>query len=346
MKQTSHPTRRAASLVFPALVLPLLLAAAAPSGNATRPAASQRPNAAHTARDAGEIAGAVKLIVTVADGKGRFVGGLTKEAFTVFEGKSERELVYLAEQDVPVSVALLLDVSGSMQWEGLQAAKLAAARFMQQSRPDNAYFVSEFNKTWRELTDWTSDARVVEAGLHRAGVSTQTATKKGRPPQPQGATALHDACFAAVEKLARAPHPKRVLLIITDGSEDNASTRKLRELKQLIQTSGVLVYAIAMRFENSWVYNEPGERNLDEITRISGGRGFFPAQGKELIEAVDRLALELRQQYVVSFAPANAAPPGKWNEVKIKVRPPDKLLKGLRARSREGYFSPAPTPVP
>jgi VWFA-related protein len=276
MKQTSHPMRRAAFLIFPLLVLPFLFVAA-PSGGATRPATPQTPNAApNTSREAGDIAGAVKLIVTVVDEKGRFVGGLTKESFTVFEGKSEREIVYLAEPDVPVSVGLLLDVSGSMQWQGLQAAKLTAERFIRHSRPDNAYFVSEFNNTWRELTDWTSDAGAVAAGLRRAGVTAQAATKKGRPPQPQGTTALHDACFGALEKLARAPHPKRVLFIITDGSEDNASTRKLRDLKQLIQTSGVLVYAIAMRVQNSTFYNEVGERNLYEITRLSGGRVFFP----------------------------------------------------------------------
>jgi Ca-activated chloride channel family protein len=345
MKQTSHPMRRAAFLIFPLLILPFLLVAT-PSGGATRPATPQTPNAAHTARDAGDVAGSVRLIVTVVDEKGRFVGGLTKEAFTVFEGKSEREIVYLAEPDVPVSVGLLLDVSGSMQWQGLQAAKLTAARFVERSRPDNAYFVSEFNNTWRELTDWTSDAGAVAAGLRRAGVTAQTATKQGRPPQPQGATALHDACFGALEKLTRAPHPKRVLFIITDGSEDNASTRKLRDLKQLIQTSGVLVYAIAMRFQNNTFYNERGERNLFEITQLSGGRVFFPGRNKELIEVIDLLALELRQQYVLGFAPANAAPPGKWNKVKIKVRPPDRLLKGLYARSREGYFSPAPANAP
>ena len=343
MKPTTKPTphrtrrmRRAAFLIFPLIVLPLLLVAAAPPG------ATQQTSPAVAAQNAPDTSGTLKLIVTVMDEKWRFVSGLRKDAFAVFEGKTEREITYFDQHDVPVSVGVLLDSSGSMEIAGLQAAKLTAARFMQQGHPDNDYFIGDFNQEWRELTGWTRDEKVMIEGLSKAGVRPAEAAK--RQPRPSGQTALHDACLAALEKLATATHPKRALLVITDGGEDNASTHKLRELKQLIKTSDVLVYAIALPVEGERYFDQIGLRNLEEIAEISGGWAFFPER-KQVIEAVDRLALGLRHQYVVGFTPANAAQSGEWNKVKIKVKPPPKFPKSLYVRSREGYFSP-PAPAP
>ncbi|HEX8457476.1 MAG TPA: VWA domain-containing protein [Pyrinomonadaceae bacterium] len=303
---------------------------------------AQQP-ATVAAPDAQASPALLKWFVTVTDGQGRFIDGLTKDDFKVFEGKSEREIAYFEKSNAPASVAILLDVSGSMESKGVKIAQLTAARFIEQADARNAYYVGDFYTKWRELTGWTQDAKALIAALRKAGTHTEEETKALRSV---GLTALHDACLGALEKLERAPHPKRVLLVITDGGTDNASTHKLSELRQRLKASDVLLYTIAIDFGNQGIFNQEGQQNLDELTRISGGRAFFPATAPEIVEVVDRAALELRNQYVVGFAPASAAAAGKWNKVKIKVEPRAKIFKKLWARSREGYFSTATKNTP
>lgn len=339
MKVTLQRSRRRAFLIFPFLVLPLLHVA--PSG-ATRPAQQTSPAAAAVARDAPDTSGMIKLTVTVSGEKGEFITGLTKDAFAVFEGKSQREVSYFNHDEVPASVGILIDVSGSMRAEDVHAAKQTTARFIQRSDPNNEYFIGEFNREWRELADWTRDEGAIIEGLRKA---TKTKSQEGETKKriPYWRTALYDACFAALGKLASGAHPKRVLFIITDGNEDNASTHKFSELQNLIRSSGVLIYAVCLSTLNSpagWQ-----QEKIHELTALSGGRSYFPSKGKEVEEVIDRMALELRCQYVVGFAPTNSAPSGKWNKVKIKVTPPVKI-KNLFVRSREGYFSPVTTPAP
>ena len=108
------------------------------------------------------------------------------------------------------------------------------------------------------------------------------------------------------------------------------------------------VYAVGIvEPYDSYSFNQSGQAILDELTTVSGGRAYFPQNNKdrkELKEVIDRIVIELAHQYVVGFTPANAAPAGKWNKVKIKLTPPDESLKSLRLRAREGYFSPNATP--
>jgi Ca-activated chloride channel family protein len=325
MKPTPQRTPRRALLIAPLAVLSLLLIPASGAAQQATPAAAS-----------------LKWFVTVMDEQGHYINGLTKDAFKIFEGKTEREISYFEESSAPASVAVLLDVSGSMGAKGVEAARLTAVMFMQRAHPENSYFVGDFNVKWRDLTGWTRDEKAVAEGLRRVGTSKEQGGAKGRVPY--GRTALHDACLGALEKLASAPHPKRVLFIITDGGEDNASTHELSELRRRIKTSDVLVYAIALPVENRRYSDHLGWENLDGITSLSGGRVFFPDTGKELSEVVERVAVELRNQYTLGFAPANAAKSGKWNKVKIKVEPPVKFYKKLWVRSREGYFTPSPAP--
>ncbi len=219
----------------------------------------------------------------------------------------------------------------------------AAARFIEKADPRNAYYVGDFNKKWRELTDWTQDSAALIAALRKAGTHTEADLKEGRS---LGYTALHDACLATLEKLERAPHPKRVVFLITDGDADSGSTHKLSELRQQLRTSDVLFYVIGLNTGGQNSVYAPGAANLDDLTLMTGGRAYFIDIGAELAEVVDHLALELRSQYVVGFKPANTAPGGKWNKVKIKVEPTLKNFKKLWVRSREGYLSPASTHAP
>lgn len=336
MKVTLQRSRRlCAFLFFPLLVLPLLLVA--PSG-ATR--TTQQTSPTVVARNAPAASSTIKLTVTVTNDKGEYITGLTKDAFAVFEGKGQREVSYFNDDVVPASIGIVIDVSGSMRAEEVHAAKLATARFIQQSHPNNEYFIGEFNREWRELADWTRDEGAIIEGLRKAAKTKSEGETKKRVPYWR--TALYDACFAAYAKLASGAHPKRVLFIITDGGEDNASTHKFSELQNLIRSSDVLIYAVCLTTFSTPVWMQ---EQMHELTTLSGGRPYFPENGKEMDAVVDRLALELRNQYVVGFTPANAAQGGKWNKVKIKVTPPVKI-KNLFVRSREGYFSPLATPAP
>jgi Ca-activated chloride channel homolog len=338
MKPTPHGSRRGAFLLFPFLILPLLLVV--PSG-ATR--STQQTSPANT-QAAPDTSGTLKLIVTVTDEKGRFINGLTKDSFGVFEGKSAREISYFDADDAPLSVVILLDVSRSVHSRIIDAAKQMAVKFIRLGHPENEYFVAEFNDKWRELTAWTRDEQVITDALREVGMAAADARRQ--KPQPRGYTALYDACFGALEQMERAAHRKRVILILTDGGRDNASTRKPGELRRLIATSGVLLYAVALSLPNYELMDFEGQKNLAELVKPTGGRAYFPGDGLEIEAVIERVALELRRQYVVGFTPTNAAQSGKWNKVKIKVTPPRNFTKDVFVRSREGYFSPSPTPAP
>lgn len=339
MKPTPHASRRRALLLFLFLSPPLLLVAPPCATRATQQT-SPATNAATTAQLAPDTSATLKLIVTVTDEKGRFVSALTKEAFAVFEGKLAREISHFDSADAPLSVGILIDVSRSVESHAIDAARRMAANFIRQSHPENEYFVAEFNDKWRELTAWTRDPQEIVNGLR--GVGTAGA-KDGRKSKPRGYTALYDACSGALEKMARAAHGKRALLILTDGGQDNASTHKPDELRRLLATSGVLLYALAHSDPRNGIDFE-GQSHLYELADGTGGRAYFVDDGVWADDIIARIALELRQQYVVGFTPTYAAQSGKWNKVKIKVTPPQKFIKKVGVRSREKYLSPAPAP--
>lgn len=343
MKPTPHGARRRAFLIFPFLVLLLILAA--PSG-ATR--ITQQTSSAAT-QDAQDASGTLKLIVTVMDEKGRFVTGLSKESFGVFEGKSAREVTYFDDEDAPISVSILIDVSRSIKAPNIDAARQLTAKFIRLGHPENEYFIAEFNDKWRELAPWTRDGQTIIDALHKVGM-TRADAKPQTPqqkPEGRGLTALYDACFGALEQMTRAAHSKRVILIVTDGGRDNASLHKAGEVRRLSATSGVLLYAVAATLPNyELIFDPEGQRILDEMCSQTGGRAFCPSSRLEMDAVFERIAWELRHQYVVGFTPTNAAQSGKWNKVKIKVATPRNFAKDILVRSREGYFSPSPKTAP
>jgi Ca-activated chloride channel family protein len=282
----------------------------------------------------------LKLTVTVATEKGGFVTGLTKDDFAVWEGKTQHEIKYFSSNDLPASVGVLVDVSGSVKPQTVELAKHAVEQLVQQSRAENEYFITEFGVNARDLVEWTQDAQTITEGLNKLGTGNGAKQK----PKPQGQTALYDTCVAALKKVAEGKHSKRVLLIISDG-QDNSSRHTLNQLKQLVKESDALIYGINVfeRYDMSEAFII-GHSILDELALISGGRAYVSEGRKQVAAVVERISMELRHQYVVGFMPANAAQRGKWNKVKIKVTPPDATLGNLSVRSREGYFSPMSAP--
>ena len=324
-----HPPRehRIRSLLVVAVALAL---AAAPARAQQQPADAAVTRAPAAARE-------VRLTLTVTNEKGHYIGGVGREHVEVFEGKAAREIKSFGQAEEHASVGVLFDISSSIlegRGKRLESARQAFARFVQQASPANEYFLRAFNKKEIELTDWTRDPGAIRAGLDK--IAPATVTRDG-----DGATAFYDACAAALAKLAGGPHPRRVLIVFTDGFDTYSRQTRFKDLRRMVQDSEVLLYAVAIIERGDPSSLDLGSQAaLDELAAVSGGAAYFPGAVRELNGVMDRIAVELRHQYVVGFAPADAAKRGGLNKVRVKIKPPPDYKSALRVRSREGYLTP------
>lgn len=272
----------------------------------------------------------VTLTLTVTDLYGRYVSGLTRESFTIFDNNREQEITFFSDSDAPVSVGILFDVSGSMDGEKIGRARTALKRFINTSHPSDEYFLIAFNSRAQLLLDRTRDGDAVLQKLTLV--------------QPRQNTALYDAVYLGLERVTRGTHQKRALLIISDG-QDNASRYNFGEVRRLMKESDVVTYAVGIidRGDIGSSIGMQGQAFLDELTAVTGGKSFYPTTNIEMDEIFERIALELRHQYSIGYTPADFQPDGKWRKVKVRVKPPRGLPR-LTVRSREGYYaSPAPS---
>jgi Ca-activated chloride channel family protein len=338
LKLLSKRAPESALLIVSFLVLPLY---AVSSGATNRTQQASTAAAAQATTTAGAPA-TRKLTVTVIGPNGGFLAGLTRDSFAVFEGKSQHKINYFDSADAPVSVGVLVDVSGSVRRRTVEAARRVALQFIEQSHPENEYFIGEFGNGLRGLIDWTRDRQAIAEGLSKLATGNGAKQK----PEPKGQTPLYDSCVAALEKMASAAHPKRVILLIGDGGGDNDSKHSFADIRRRIRDSDVLMYAININIErNSSIPNIAAQAIFDELTNLSGGRAYFVDNEKDSTEATKRLAMELRHQYVIGFTPADARGErgGEWKKVKIKLTLPGTSTRNVFIRSREGYVS---TPLP
>ena len=267
----------------------------------------------------------VTLTLTVTDTYGRYVSGLTKNAFSVFDNNQEQEITYFSDSDAPVSVGILFDVSGSMSGDKIAKAQTALRRFINSSHPNDEYFLIAFSNRAQLLLDRTRDG---EALLQKL---TLVSTK--------GNTALYDAVYLGLERVTRGSHQKRALIIISDG-QDNASRYNFGEVRRLMKESDVVTYAVGIvgGGDASSALGMQGQAFLDELTSVTGGKSFYPSSDIEMDEIFERIALELRHQYSIGYTPTDFRLDGKWRKVKTKVKPPRGLPR-LTVRGREGYFA-------
>ena len=267
----------------------------------------------------------VTLTLTVTDAYGRYVSGLTKNAFTILDNNKEQEITYFSDSDVPVSIGVLFDVSGSMGGDKIKKAKTALQRFINSSHPSDEYFLIAFNNRAELLLDRTRDADAVLQKLTLV--------------QPARNTALYDAVYLGLERVTRGTHQKRALLIISDG-QDNSSRYNFGEVRRLMKESDVVTYAIGILDggDSGSTLGMQGQAFLDELSSVSGGKSFYPRGAAEMDEIFERIALELRHQYSIGYTPADFQPDGKWRKVRVKVKPPRGLPR-LSVRGREGYYA-------
>ena len=267
----------------------------------------------------------VTLTLTVTDLYGRFVSGLNKDAFTVFDGNAEQEITFFSDVDAPVSVGILFDVSGSMSGEKIGKARKALERFINTSHPSDEYFLIGFNSRAQLLLDRSRDGDAILQKLTLV--------------QTKGNTALYDACYLGVERVTRGTHQKKAMLIISDG-QDNASRYNFGEVRRLMKEADVTVYAVGIMDgrDAGSITGMQGQAFLDELTSVTGGKAFYPQTDVEMDEIFERIALELRHQYSIGFTPKDFTPDGKWHKTKVKVKPPRGISR-LTVRTREGYYA-------
>lgn len=272
----------------------------------------------------------ITFTLTVTDLYGRYVSGLSKNAFTIQDNNKDQEITFFSDSDAPVSVGIIFDVSGSMSGEKISKARNALKRFIDTSHPNDEYFLIAFNSRAQLLMDRTRDG---EALLRKLTLV-----------QPRQNTALYDAVYLGLERVTRGTHQKRAMIVISDG-QDNSSRYNFGEVRRLMKESDVVTYAVGIidGGDAGSSIGLQGQAFLDELTSVSGGKAFYPNNSVELDEIFERIALELRHQYSIGYTPDDFQPDGKWRKVKVRVKPPRGLPR-LTVRSREGYYAtPATT---
>lgn len=281
----------------------------------------------------------VDLVVvhtSVVDKIGQFVSGLKKESFKVFEDGVNQNIVSFSQEDVPVSLGIVIDTSGSMRDKFDNVIKAALA-FIRASNPNDEEFLIGFNDQTELIEDYTNDIDSISDDLNNTVVT--------------GGTALWDAIYLSVQKAQKGSKPKKAVIVITDG-EDKDSYYKLDEMVAKVQESDVQVYSIGLLnavpdkgLFGHWTKTEP-EKAHDALQRISdetGAKAFFPKDISEIHSIVSQIAFELRNQYSIGYFSSNAARDGTWRRIKVALDAP--ATAALRVRNRLGYFAPkAATP--
>ena len=257
----------------------------------------------------------VNLTVSVNDKLGRFVAGLTKEDFEIFDDNIKQDVAFFSDDDAPVSLGIVYDVSGSMG--NFSSRSLAMLRsFFDNSHREDEFYVYAFNNRVQLVQDFTS---LPEALLNRVTFI-----------KAKGSTALFDATYAAVEKVREGRHHKKVILIFSDG-EENSSRYSGRELQNLLKENDVQIYAIGMSEISS------GAGTLKFIAEPTGGQALFPFDYASAEVVYTRLALMLRRQYVIGFYPSNLTSGTAWHKLNVQIKAPKQLGK-LKLSYKNGYW--------
>ena len=270
----------------------------------------------------------VLIPVTVTDPLNRFVTGLERENFRLFEDKSEQKLTHFASEDAPLSVGLVFDTSGSMGSK-LDKSRQAVAQFFKTANPEDEFFLIQFNDRPELVVDFTTRVEEIQNRL--------TFT------QSKGRTALLDAVYMALHKMKKAKNPRKALLIISDGG-DNSSRYTESEIKKLVQEADVQIYAIgifeAMANRGRTPEEMSGPSLLSEMAEQTGGRHFPVDNLNELPDVAAKIGMELRNQYILGYTPTNQGRDGKYRRVQVKLVQP-RGLPPLHATWRLGYYAPA-----
>ncbi len=265
--------------------------------------------------------------VTVTDPYNRLVTGLEPDNFRVFEDNVEQEVVNFSSEDVPASVGIILDLSGSMA-NKVGRAKEAALQFFKTANPQDEFFLIGFNDRAGLLSPFTDNVEELQTRMLTVSA--------------KGSTALLDAIYLGLTQMRNARRSKRALLIISDGG-DNHSRYSERDIKRLVREADTQLYSIGIFDPLEYRARTPEELNgpslLSEISELTGGRAFTAENPNDLPDIATKIGTELRNQYVLGYRPTNKAHNARWRKIKVKMRVP-KGLPPLSVYAKTGYYAP------
>ena len=269
----------------------------------------------------------VLIPVTVTDPLNRFVTGLEKENFKVFEDKKQQIISQFSSEDAPLSIGILFDCSGSMGSK-LTKSREAVAQFLKTANPEDEFFLVQFNDTADLVQPFTNGTGEIQGRLSFS--------------QSKGMTALLDAVYLGLHEMKKARNPRKAILIISDGG-DNSSRYTEGELRNLVKEADVQIYAIGIYEPIGSRSRTPEESNgpalLSELADQTGGRQYQVENTSELPDIAAKIGVELRNQYVLGYSSSNQEHDGKYRHVEVKLVQPPKMPL-LRAFWRMGYHAP------
>jgi len=264
--------------------------------------------------------------VTVTDPYGRLVTGLEQENFRIFEDNAEQEIVRFSGEDVPISIGVIFDMSGSMA-DKFEKSRLAAVQFFKTANPQDEFCLVNFNDRAQLASPFTAS---VEELQDRLLYTTA-----------HGQTALFDGIYLGLSQMKGARNSKKALLIISDGG-DNHSRYTEMDVRKYLKEADVQMYAIGI-YDIGPDYATPEERSgpglLSELTEMTGGRTFRVASLNDLPDIASKISMELRNQYVLGYTPNNLVKDGKYRRVQVKLVK-TVGLPPLKPAFRTGYYAP------
>jgi Ca-activated chloride channel homolog len=267
----------------------------------------------------------VVLHATVRNSRGELITNLDKDAFSVYENGKRQPITLFHRDDVPVSVGLLIDNSGSMRTLRAQI-EAAALAFVRASHPLDEVFVVNFAARARVDVPMTNDVRILEAGISAA--------------EAIGGTAIRDAVILAENYLqVHASHDRRVLLLITDGN-DTASTASMDQLRRMSEHNETAIFAVALFRDDTAA--KRGRRELEQLTDRTGGVTYAPTSSDQIGSLALEIAHLIRNQYTIAYTPLDQALDGRYRAIQVRVTGPGGHMS---VRTRAGYWAMRePTP--
>ncbi len=270
----------------------------------------------------------VLINVTVTDPLNRFVTGLDREHFKLFEDKVEQQITQFASEDAPLSIGLVYDASGSMGSK-LTKSRQATAQFFKTANPEDEFFLVQFHDRPDLVVPFTHQTEEIQNRLAFT--------------EAKGRTALLDGVYLAMSQMKKAKNTRKAVLIISDGG-DNSSRYTESEIRNAVREADVQIYAIGIfepihaRGRTAEELSGPGL--LSELSEQTGGRHFAVENINELPDVAAKIGIELRNQYVIGYSPINQSRDGKYRRVTVKLNQP-RGLPPLRPFWRQGYYAPA-----
>jgi len=289
----------------------------------------QQPKTAGAPQDTGAIFRTeTRLMVchtTVLDKAGHLVTNLKQDAFSVFENDVKQDMLLFKHEDIPVSMGLIIDNSGSMRAKRT-SVEAAALALVKDSNPDDEVFIVNFN----------DDAFIDNPHGKEFLTNIEEMQEALTRIDSRGGTAMRTAIDRSIDWLKKAHKDKKVLVVVTDGV-DNASDVSLEDLVKDARQSEVLIYAVGLLTEEEKRSAASAKRQLNALTEATGGATFYPKELSEVDPIAHQVARDIRSQYTIGYKPSNDALDGTYRKIKVMVKAPGNPIP----RTRTGYYATA-----